>query len=259
MNTRTLVLLLLLALVSISQAHAKEVPPRPNKLVNDYAQLLDPEQEAALERKLVAYADSTSTQIAIVLDQSLEGDDVFEYSFRIAESWGIGTKENDNGILIYAALEDRKLYIHSGMGVQDYLTDNVAKRLLDQVLRPAFRQQNYYGGLDQITTILIDLGAGKYTNDNPKASGDGRISPFVVLLIIFAVIFLFGFLGNSGGRGGGYHRGGHYDSRGGGGWIFFPGGGFGGGGNSNWGNDDGGGFGGFDGGGFDGGGAGGDW
>jgi uncharacterized protein len=100
MNTRTLALLFLLTLLSISHVLAKEVPPRPNKLVNDYAQLLDPAQEAALERKLVAYADSTSTQIAIVLDQSLEGDDVFEYSFRIAESWGIGTKENDNGILI---------------------------------------------------------------------------------------------------------------------------------------------------------------
>jgi len=233
---------------------AKEVPPKPNTLVNDFAAVLAPEQAFALEQKLRAYADSTSTQIAILIERSLEDDEVFEYSFRVAEAWGIGNREKDNGILFYVAVDDRKMFVHTGMGVQDYLTDNVTKRILDQVVRPAFRNGDYYGGLDRATSIFMDLGSGRYVNDAPRSDGPA-ISPFFVLLIIIAVIAFIGFIGNSGrGGGGGYHRGGRYDS-GGGGWFILPGGGWGGGGGG--GNDSD--WGGFGGGGFDGGGAGGDW
>ncbi|MBK6950052.1 MAG: TPM domain-containing protein [Haliscomenobacter sp.] len=247
---------------------SKEVPPRPNTLVNDYAGILDQGQKTALEQKLVAYADSTSTQIAIVLESSLDGDDVFEYSFRLAEAWGIGSKGNDNGILIYAALEDRKLYIHAGPGVQGYLTDNVSKRILDQIIRPAFREGAYYVGLDKATTVMIELGAGTYSNEASGKEGNRAGSVLLVLLIVVGVIFLFSLFSNTNdGDGGGYYRGGHYDAgphgrRGGGGWIIFPGGGGWGSGGSGGGNNDSGGwgdFGGFGGGGFDGGGAGGDW
>lgn len=239
---------------------AKEVPPKPATLVNDYAGVLSPDQRAALEQKLVAYDDSTSTQIAIVLDRSLEGDDVFEYSFRIAEAWGVGTAEKDNGVLIYAAIDDRKLHIHSGMGVQDYLTDAMLKRIIENVIKPAFRQGNYYGGLDQATNIMIELGAGRFVNDGEEKGG-GFPASLIVIGLIIAVFILFSVLSRSNWNddGGGYHRGGRYDSRGGGGWIIFPGGGWGGGGGNDGGGWSGGDFGGFGGGGFDGGGAGGDW
>ncbi len=271
MKLRTLFGGTLLALLCLpALTFSKEVPPRPNTLVNDYAGMLDQGQKAALEQKLVAYADSTSTQIAVVLEPSLEGDDVFEYSFRLAEAWGIGTKSKDNGILIYAALEDRKLYIHAGPGVQGYLTDNISKRILDNIIRPAFREGDFYGGLDKATTVMIELGAGAYTNEGGGKQGSRTGSVLLVLLIVVGVIVIFSLLSNSGDGGGGYYRGGHYDAgprgrRGGGGWIIFPGGGWGGGGSGGgggWGNNDSGGwgdFGGFGGGGFDGGGAGGDW
>lgn len=247
------------------QLQAKEIPPKPSTLVNDYAGILDPAAAAALERKLVAYYDSTSTQIAVVLESSLEGDDVFEYSFRIAESWGIGSKDKDNGILLYIAVEDRKLFIHTGRGVQDYLTDNMSKRIIENIIKPAFRAGDYFGGIDLATDAMIELGSGRFVNDGENAK-EGGISGILIILVIFiGMILLFSFLsrfGGDDGPGGGYYRGGHYDydsRRRGGGWIIFPGGGWGGGGGNSGGWGDSGGFGGFGGGGFDGGGAGGDW
>ena len=223
MKLRTLAGGMLLSLLCFpALVFSKEIPPRPNTLVNDYAGMLDQGQKAALEQKLVAYADSTSTQIAIVLESSLEGDDVFEYSFRLAEAWGIGAKGNDNGILIYAALEDRKLYIHAGPGVQGYLTDNVSKRILDNLIRPAFREGDFYGGLDKATTVMIELGSGTYTNEAAGKEGNRAGGVLLVLLIVVGVIVLFSVLSNTNDKGGGYYRGGHYDAdprgrRGGGG------------------------------------------
>jgi uncharacterized protein len=252
-------------LILTGSLKAKEIPARPSTLVNDYAGVLASEDAKTLERKLVAYADSTSTQIAVVIETSLEGEEVFDYSLRIAEQWGIGNREKDNGILIFVAIEDRKIFIHTGMGVQDYLTDNVTKRMIDNIIRPAFRQGDYYGGLDRATTAIIDLGAGRFSNDleaDGKQEGSSDGGWFVILVIIIAVFILFSFLSRFGGgddHGGGYYRGGHYGRRRGGGWIFIPGpGGSWGGGSSgsDWGGGD---FGGFGGGGFDGGGAGGDW
>ncbi|RMG76206.1 MAG: TPM domain-containing protein [Bacteroidetes bacterium] len=245
-------------------AQAKEPPPRPNppRLVNDFAGLLDQNQTRALENKLRAYNDSTSTQIAIVAETSLKGDDLFDYSFRLAESWGIGQKGKDNGILIYIAVEDRKMGIHVGPGLQHIITDAIAKRIINNVLRPAFRQNNYYGGLDHATDILIQLASGTYQNDQ-RGTDD---FPWQIIVLIIIVIIII--LANRN-DGGGYYRDGKYEDYGrrrrrGGGWIILgdPFGGFGRGGGGfggGFGGGGGGGFGGFGGGGFDGGGAFGDW
>lgn len=260
-------LLLLSSLWVLNGVLAKEVPPRPQTMVNDYAGVLSPGQVSALEQKLRAYEDSTSTQIAIVIDKSLEGDDAFEYSFRLAQAWGIGQKDKDNGVLIYVAQAERKIRIVTNVGVQGFLTDALSKRIIETTITPAFKQGDFYGGLDGAVNDIIKVGAGEYTNDaKDKSAGGGGISFFILLLIIVAVIVMFSVLSNRSYTGRGYSGGGRYDDRSygpGGGWIIFPGGGFGGGGsdrNSDWGggsNDDWGGFGGSDG--FDGGGAGGDW
>lgn len=247
---------------------AKQVPvsPNPPRLVNDYVNVLSPAENQALERKLVAYNDSTSTQIAIVIEASLEGDEVFEYSNRLAREWGIGGSE-DNGVLIYIAFEDRKIFIQTGYGVEGFLPDAMVSRIINEVLRPAFRENQYYQGLNSATDVMIKLGSGEYTNDTPMGSRDSsRMPPMATLIIIITIIVIFNALfRDRGGRGGGggYHGGGRYGNRGGGGWIILPGGGFGSGGGSGggWGGGDfgGGGFGGFGGGDFGGGGAGGDW
>lgn len=239
---------------------AKEIPPVPNppRLVNDFVGVLSGVEVQALEQKLVAYDDSTSTQIAIVIEESLDGDDIFDYSYRLAEAWGIGRQGKNNGILIYIALGDRKLWIQTGYGAEGFLPDAMAKRIIERIITPNFRQQNYYQGLDQATSTIIQLGNGEYINEDAGQEGGIPFPVIIIFIVLFIVIVII--ISKGGGGGGGYNRQGRYDS--GGGWVIFgPGGGSGwsggGGGGSGW--SGGGGFGGFGGGGFGGGGAGGSW
>lgn len=266
------IILFSLAFTFSASLSAKQIPAQTNRLVNDYVNLLSAGEQQQLERKLVAYDDSTSTQIAIVVERSLEGEDIFDYSYRLAEAWGIGRDGKDNGILIYIALEDRKLYIQTGYGTEGFLTDAMASRIIDQIITPAFRRAAYYQGLDEATTIIMQLGSGEYENLERQKSDSGLEALFILFLIILVVIVLANILN----RGddwddwdddGGYHGRGKYDydqygrprrRRGrSGGWIFLPGGGGSSGGG--WTGGGGGGFGGFGGGGFGGGGAGGSW
>lgn len=252
-----LALLLLLPVLLV----AKQIPPAPDppRLVNDFTGTLNSDEIAALEQKLVAYDDSTSTQIAIVMENSLEGDDIFDYSYRLAEGWGIGRQGKNNGILIYIALDDRKLRIQTGYGAEGFLPDALARRIIERVIVPNFRNQNYYAGLNEATDYIMKLGSGEYTNDDVGEAGKGLPVAIILFLVIFIIIIII-IISSKGGGGGGYHKGGKYDS--GGGWIIFgPGGNWGGRSGGDWGGGGfgGGGFGGFGGGGFGGGGAGGSW
>ncbi len=261
---------LCLFLIGTISLFAKEPPPVPNppRLVNDYVGVLNASEANALERKLVAYDDTTSSQIAIVIENSLEGDDLFDYSFRIAREWGIGREGKWNGVLIYVAIQDRKMGIHVGKGLQGNIPDAIAKRIISQVLAPAFRENHYYGGLDRATDVIFQLASGEFQNENPRRRGQESEFPWQFFVLLAVVLFIIWINRND--DGGGYYRGGRYDNdhphkrrrkrRRGGGWIFIPGGDWGGGGG--FGGSGGGGFGGFGGGGFggfDGGGAFGDW
>ncbi len=249
------ILLVVLLMLPLFVA-AKEIPPVPNppRLVNDLAGILSTDEIQALEQKLTAYDDSTSTQIAVVIEQTLDGDDIFDYSYRLAEAWGIGRGGKNNGILIYIAIGDRKLRIQTGYGAEGFLPDAMSKRIIERIITPNFRQQQYYQGLDQATTAIIQLGNGEYINEDAGQEGNLPLPVIIIFLILFIVIMI---IISKGGGGGGYQRSGRYDS-GGGGWIIFGPGSGGGGGGSGWGGG-GGGFGGFGGGDFGGGGAGGSW
>lgn len=227
---------------------AKDVPP-PNKgiraYVMDRANVLSEHEEIMLCQKLKAYDDSTSNQIVIFLDDELGNqDEEFEYALKIARDWGVGQKDKDNGIVFYAAMKDRKLFIQVGYGLEGAIPDHQVKRIIDYVVKPNFRADRYYQGVDQSVDQLISLAQGEYVNDGKKTDG---IPAWVVVVIILIIIIIISSFGNNNGR--------TYSGRSGG-WVFGPGtggsfgGGFGGGG---------GGFGGFGGGGFGGGGAGGSW
>jgi uncharacterized protein len=235
---------LLLSVISF----AKEIPDKSNSLVNDYANVLSASEEGELETKLRAYYDSTSTQIAVVIENSLDGDDLFDYCQRLAEGWGIGEKGKNNGVLIYVAVADRKARIHNGYGMEATVTDAISTRIRTQQMNPAFKAGRFYDGLDAATTSVIQAAAGEFVNDKNGNQSEKRPSAVVIIIIIIVIVILFS-------RGGG-GRGNR--SRGGFGGPVFWGGTFGSGGFSG-GGGGGGGFGGFGGGGFGGGGSGGSW
>lgn len=256
-----LFLTIVLAFWSLGVVWAQDFPATPNTLVNDYTQTLSASQVQQLERKLVAFDDSTSTQIAVVVMQSTGQYDIADYGVRLAQRWGIGGKEHDNGILLLVALGDRAVTIQTGYGVEGAVPDAIAYRIIENEIKPAFRQGDYFTGIDRATDALISYTKGEYDAPPRKQGqgGGGIGSIFLIVIIIVVVIALFSRGG--GGRGGGRVLGGRGASdllwwtllsgmgRGGSGGGGF-GGGFGGGG---------GGFGGFGGGGFGGGGASGRW
>jgi len=233
---------------------AKEIPPKPNppRLVNDFAGMLQASEATALENKLVAYFDSTSTQIAVVIENSLEGDDAFNYTYNLAKAWGIGEKDKNNGVLLYIAKNDREVRIQTGYGMEGVLPDALAKRIIENEILPAFKEGNYYKGINNATDAIILAAKGEYKYTR-KAKKDKNIPTIVWVLIFILVIIIIGKKG--GGKGGRGFR----NLSGPMWWGTMGSGGYSGG--SSWGGGSfgGGGFGGFGGGGFGGGGAGGKW
>lgn len=248
---------LLFSVTVFSQGISKVIPTRPTppRLVNDFANALTPEQEQALERKLVAYDDSTSTQIAVVTIASTGDYAIEEVSLEILRTWGVGNKEKDNGIVILAAIQDRNIWIATGYGVEGAVPDITAKNIIENDILPRFREGNYYRGFDEGTNSIFRAAAGEYRAPQgyrERGRKSGGLS-FGKLLMAFIILWIILGMFGGGGRGGGFMSRRGY--RGFGGPIFIPGGGFGGG----FGGGGGGGFGGFGGGGGGGGGAGGSW
>lgn len=244
---RLFVVFTLFTITTLS-AFAKDIPAKSNRLVNDYANVLSKEDIELLEQKLKSYDDSTSNQIAIVIERTLDGEDLFNYSYKLAKTWGIGQGGKNNGILIYVAIDDRKTQIQVGGGLEGAIPDGLTGQIRRQVLNPAFKARQFYVGLDEATTMLMRAAAGEFVNDKDDKPLQKRPSFLVIFIIIIIIIILFS-------RGGG-GRGNR--SRGGFGGPIFWGGTFGSGGFSG-GGGGGGGFGGFGGGGFGGGGSGGSW
>ena len=114
---------------------AQKATPEPTEfLINDYAGLLGRSEVIALGRKLRDYVGETSTQIVVVTERSLEGDDPFAYAQRLASSWGIGGGANDNGILIFVAQQERQVRIQTGRGAEGLLPDVNSKRVIENII-----------------------------------------------------------------------------------------------------------------------------
>lgn len=229
---------------------AQDIPAKPSepRLVNDFAGILNGGADM-IEEKLRAYNDSTSTQIVVVTVSSLNGYDIADFSYRLAESWGIGQKGKNNGLLILVAPNERKMRIEVGYGLEAFVPDAKSKWIIDNIMKPYFKQGDYTSGINAAVDEIMNKASGAYKRDGSETdkvkSKGGYGWVFWLLLIIIFILF---FLGGSSG-GGGYKR---YSSGG-----YYGGGGFGGfgGGSSSSGSS----FGGFGGGSFGGGGASGDW
>jgi uncharacterized protein len=262
----SLALAILFCAISSINGFSQNVPDRPvpPHLVNDFARLLTSGEVNSLEKKLVLFNDSTSTQIAIVIVSDLGGYDKADYAQRLGDKWGIGQKGRNNGILILVkAKSDTKgeVQIATGYGAEGPVPDLTCSDIINNEILPSFRNSDYYRGLDKATTTIMSLVRGEFTaaqyGQKAKSGKQGGVPFGLIIFIIFIIIAIVS--KNSGGSSNKHIGmgslplwlllGGLNSGRGSGGsW-----GGFSGGGSS------GGGFGGFGGGSFGGGGAGGSW
>jgi uncharacterized protein len=235
------------------------VPAKPESWVNDYAGVFSGAEKSALERKLNEFEYRTSTQIFIV---TLDDDGGYPASMlgpMIGEEWGVGQQGKDNGLLVIMDMQKRDVFISTGYGLEEYIPDATASRIVQNEVIPNFKKGNYYEGIDKATDVMISLLDGKFTADQYRkqtSSGGGSIGGIIFMIILFSIIF--GGRRRSTGMGrsnlplwlalgmlsGGRHSGSFGNFSGGKGG--FGGGGFGG-------------FGGGGGGSFGGGGAGGSW
>tara|TARA_B100001146_G_scaffold225125_1_gene246775 strand:+ start:64006 stop:64788 length:783 start_codon:yes stop_codon:yes gene_type:complete len=229
--------------------------PKEQTSVYDYISLLSSTQKNHLEQKLVGYADSTSTQIVVAIIGSTKGEDISMLGARWGQQWGIGQADEDNGILILLAIDDRKVDINTGYGIEYRITDLMAERIINRIMIPEFKKGNFYRGLDQGADAIFAALQGEFKEDR-KRNINTQIPPIVIIITLAFIMLII--IRSIGGRGGGKGGGGGgslldviiLSNMGRTGGYSSGGGSFGGGGGFS---------GGFGGGGFGGGGASGGW
>jgi uncharacterized protein len=181
-------------------AHALDVP-KLEGYINDYAVMMSPPAKAQLETELQSFEQTDSTQIVVLTVTSLEGEQIEDFGIRVAESWKIGQKDKDNGVLFIVSKQDRKMRIEVGRGLEGKLTDLMAGRIIDLVVKPRFMHGDYDGGFLAGVSALIDTTRGEFkadgshharTYENPSRLLTFLIFGGVVMLILSSISRVLG-------------------------------------------------------------------
>lgn len=227
-----LFLIILLPALAMAQ---RDVPELANHRVHDDAGVLSQQTISYLEQSLREFEDSTSNQLAILIVPSLEGETIDQFGIRVADAWKLGTAGNDNGVILLVALQERKMRIEVGQGLEGPLPDAICNRIIRNEMAPSFRRQDYDGGVMASIDAIRKAIKGEYVGSGPQKRGKRMPAWFVILLIIIIIAMR----SRRGGRVSGWSSGrgwygGGWSGGGGGGFGGFSGGGgsFGGGGSS---------------------------
>jgi len=237
---------------------AEVLPPKPPAYFNDYANVVSKEKALSLNEKLAQFERETSDQVVVAVFRKMETDsDIADYTQRIAESWKVGQAEKRNGAVLFVFLDDRKMFIQVGYGLEGALPDATAFDITERHIKPRFRTGDYTGGLEEGVDLILKAIRGEYKGDgatvkeksrSTASSGCGPLGFLVMLIIVLTIVRLgrrkggYGYTGLGGpfissGWGSGWSSGSSSSSSSGGGFSGFSGGGgsFGGGGaGSSW-------------------------
>ena len=225
------------------------LPPHGDRSVHDLAGVIRQDHIQTMERLHKELFEKTGVAITIVTVPTLEGELIEDFAVRVGEEWGAGRRGEDRGIVFAVAVQERRIFIATGYGVEGYLPDGRVGRIVDQYAIPYLRQNDYSTGILQTSAALVSASAEEHgvtiegatpraTTKKPSPSRDS--SPLGTVFKILGFLFLaylfirhpmlFILLMSGGGRGGGGFSGGGFGGSGGGGFGGFGGGGFGGGG-----------------------------
>lgn len=243
MVNRWCFILCLLLLPFALNVHAQEEFPELTGRVVDQAEILDSQAESRLTQMLEAHEQSTTEQVVVVTLPDLQGNAIEEYGYQLGRHWGIGQEGEDNGALLIVALEEREIRIEVGYGLEGRLTDAQSSMIINQVISPAFQEEDYERGITEGTQAIIQVLGGEPVDAQAGSSRAGeaekREGPMSILFfVMFFIVMAFVRGGGRGGRGllagallgAGLGRGGSGGMGGGG--FGGGGGGFGGGGAS---------------------------
>ena len=242
--------------LALNQAFAAEViPPKPRNYFNDYAGVVSREAASRFAQQLAQFERETSNQVLVAVFPKMQSDDdIAAYTQRIAEAWGVGQKDKRNGVVLFVFVQDRKMYIQVGYGLEGALPDLTAFDITERKIKPHFRNKDYEGGFAEGIAAIFNAVRPEYKGDGStfreryQVKKPNLVVPDILLFFFFTMflIFMSRIIRT---------RGYHYSS-GGGSYGWYAGGGSSGGGWSGGGDS-----GGFSGGGgsFGGGGAGSSW
>lgn len=246
-NKLSLLSVALLLLLLPAVLPAQDLPSRPAGHVNDFADMLTGAEQQQLENKLRNYRDTTTTVVAVATLESLQGYPIEETATRLFNEWNMWEGDQDNGVLILISKADRQMRIEVGYGLEGAIPDVMAGRIIREILTPNFRRGDFYSGLDEATSAIIQLASGEYTGQLTQESSaeDDDIASFIIFVMF--IVFVVYAASRDGGRNNG--RGKKRRTLGSSGFIWLGTGGFGSGRSSGGSFGGGGGFGGFSGGG----------
>jgi len=255
-STTWAVFILALLICSAKLRGAEVIPPAPKQYFNDYAHVLSEATVSRLNQQLENFEKETSSQILVAIYPKMQSDSSIEdYVVRVFQAWKVGQKGKNNGAVLFVFIQDRKMYIEVGYGLEGAIPDATAKRIIENEIKPAFKSGNYDAGLTAGVNALLAAAKGEYkgTGQTVYQQHAGRRQsalPVVVLFLIVGVVGLMIFASIIRAATGGSRRRGFGSY---GGWAIGSGG-WSSGSGSDWGGGGGGGGGGWSGGGFSGGG-----
>src|SRR3989344_3822480 len=183
--------------ILLAKTSLAAVYPAPTGYVNDFAGVISQEAENSLEERLSSFTASTSNEIAVVTLSSLEGETVEGAAVKLFEEWGIGDKDKDNGVLLLVAINDRQMRIEVGYGLEPVLTDSRAGNIRRDIITPAFKADDYEGGIVAGTEAIIEVVSGdptlydqKEPSANPAEEAIGLLFVSLVIIFMYTAAFL---------------------------------------------------------------------
>lgn len=183
-------ILLLLALLLPFLAWAVDIPPLKAR-VTDLTGTLNARQRDALEQTLAEFESRKGAQIAVLMVPTTEPETVEQYAVRVEESWQLGRKGVDDGVLLVVAKNDRKLHIEVGYGLEGILPDAIAKRIIDNDIVPRFKEGDFYGGIragaDRIMRVVEGEPLPPPAAHGPSPAG-GFNPEFLFILFFFVLV-----------------------------------------------------------------------
>ncbi len=171
--------------------------PKLSARVNDYAGMLSPESKSRLENKLASFERDQSTQIIVLTIPSLQGDDIDQFAIKVAESWKIGQKGKDNGVILILAKAERKVRIEVGRGLQGVLPDITAGQIIRNTMRPYLKEGNFDQGISVGIDAILAATKGEFkavpgeAKKQPQSKSPSLITLLLILIVGMLVVGTF--------------------------------------------------------------------
>lgn len=178
---------LLFGLLGLATAFAEVAIPSLEHRVTDQTGTLTTEQQAALENRLADFERQKGSQIAVLIVPTTQPEDIAQYSIRVVEQWKLGRKNVDDGILLLVAKNDRTTRIEVGYGLEGVIPDAIAKRIIEEIMVPRFRQGDFAGGINAGVDRLIGLINGEPLPE-PEPPGIGKLDDYFLPLVLVAIV-----------------------------------------------------------------------